>query len=105
MGRTACTEPQCLYSGALYLYLLISYCLRTVTVFVIFSMIKKIGLSVDDLCDNNVYENKECYALEKLVVVALFLYRFWRRAVSWIRERCRVSNKLSNPPDCSQRSM
>ena len=24
MGRTACTEPQCLYKGALYLYLL--YC-------------------------------------------------------------------------------
>jgi len=23
MGRTACTEPQCLYKGALYLYLLI----------------------------------------------------------------------------------
>jgi len=21
MGRTACTEPQCLYKGALYLYL------------------------------------------------------------------------------------
>ena len=21
MGRTACTEPQCLYNGALYLYL------------------------------------------------------------------------------------
>jgi len=25
MGRTACTEPQCLYKGALYLYL---YCIR-----------------------------------------------------------------------------
>jgi len=24
MGRTACTEPQCLYKGALYLYLLSS---------------------------------------------------------------------------------
>ena len=23
MGRTACTEPQCLYKGALYLYLFI----------------------------------------------------------------------------------
>jgi hypothetical protein len=23
MGRTACTEPQCLYNGALYLYLLV----------------------------------------------------------------------------------
>jgi len=23
MGRTACTEPQCLYEGALYLYLLL----------------------------------------------------------------------------------
>jgi len=23
MSRTACTEPQCLYNGALYLYLLI----------------------------------------------------------------------------------
>jgi len=23
MGRTACTDPQCLYNGALYLYL---YC-------------------------------------------------------------------------------
>jgi len=22
MGRTACTEPQCLYKGALYLYLI-----------------------------------------------------------------------------------
>ena len=28
MGRTACTEPQCLYKGALYLYLLY-LCLRT----------------------------------------------------------------------------
>jgi hypothetical protein len=25
MGRTACTEPQCLYKGALYLYLLPCY--------------------------------------------------------------------------------
>jgi hypothetical protein len=24
MGRTACTEPQCLYKGALYLYLTFS---------------------------------------------------------------------------------
>jgi hypothetical protein len=23
MGRTACTEPQCLYKGALYLYLIL----------------------------------------------------------------------------------
>ena len=28
MGRTACTEPQCLYNGALYLYLYYSYVLR-----------------------------------------------------------------------------
>jgi len=29
MGRTACTEPQCLYNGALYLYLTVElylYC-------------------------------------------------------------------------------
>jgi len=25
MGRTACTEPQCLYKGALYLYLYTFY--------------------------------------------------------------------------------
>jgi hypothetical protein len=25
MGRTACTEPQCLYKGALYLYFYIYY--------------------------------------------------------------------------------
>jgi hypothetical protein len=25
MGRTACTEPQCLYKGDLYLYLYIHY--------------------------------------------------------------------------------
>jgi len=25
MGRTACTEPQCLYKGALYLYLYYSF--------------------------------------------------------------------------------
>ena len=25
MGRTACTEPQCLYKGAFYLYLTVSY--------------------------------------------------------------------------------
>ena len=24
MGRTACTEPQCLYKGDLYLYLIVS---------------------------------------------------------------------------------
>ena len=24
MGRTACTEPQCLYKGALYLYIITS---------------------------------------------------------------------------------
>jgi len=24
MGRTACTEPQCLYKGALYLYLILN---------------------------------------------------------------------------------
>jgi hypothetical protein len=28
MGRTACTEPQCLYKGALYLYLSLSACTR-----------------------------------------------------------------------------
>ena len=26
MGRTACTEPQCLFKGALYLYLYLTYC-------------------------------------------------------------------------------
>jgi hypothetical protein len=25
MGRTACTDPQCLYKGALYLFLLITF--------------------------------------------------------------------------------
>ena len=30
MGRTACTEPQCLYNGALYLYL-IYVCIHTHT--------------------------------------------------------------------------
>jgi len=28
MGRTACTEPQCLYKGALYLYLYLYFCLH-----------------------------------------------------------------------------
>jgi len=28
MGRTACTEPQCLYKGTLYLYLLTDLYLR-----------------------------------------------------------------------------
>jgi len=28
MGRTACTEPQCLYKGTLYFTLLPSICLR-----------------------------------------------------------------------------
>ena len=28
MGRTACTEPQCLYKGDLYLYLYLSACTR-----------------------------------------------------------------------------
>ena len=32
MGRTACTEPQCLYKGALYLYLTLIYCISYVTV-------------------------------------------------------------------------
>jgi len=41
MGRTACTEPQCLYKGALYLYFSLvevyqcfaeAYCLRIVKV-------------------------------------------------------------------------
>ena len=27
MGRTVCTEPQCLYKGALYLYHLKRFCL------------------------------------------------------------------------------
>jgi len=27
MGRTACTEPQCLYKGALYLYFLLLFCI------------------------------------------------------------------------------
>jgi len=26
MGRTSCTEPQCLYTGALYLYLTYTLC-------------------------------------------------------------------------------
>jgi len=29
-GRTACTEPQCLYKGALYLYLYEGYMFRPV---------------------------------------------------------------------------
>ena len=29
MGRTACTEPQCLYKGALYLYLMYFSCFQT----------------------------------------------------------------------------
>jgi len=28
MGRTVCTEPQCLYKGALYLYLYLYLCER-----------------------------------------------------------------------------
>jgi len=31
MGRTACTEPQCLYKGALYLTLLISLSVRVLS--------------------------------------------------------------------------
>jgi len=27
MGRTACTKPQCLYKGDLYLYLTLTVCL------------------------------------------------------------------------------
>jgi hypothetical protein len=29
MGRTACTEPQCLYKGALYLFYILIMCLIT----------------------------------------------------------------------------
>ena len=34
MGRTACTEPQCVYKGALYLYLTLPYirCVQEVSV-------------------------------------------------------------------------
>ena len=32
MGRTACTEPQCLYKAALYLYLTLPYGISTATV-------------------------------------------------------------------------
>jgi len=31
MGRTACTEPQCLYKGALYLYLYTTFLNTTTT--------------------------------------------------------------------------
>ena len=31
MGRTACTEPQCLHKGALYLYLYLTGCLNNKT--------------------------------------------------------------------------
>ena len=31
MGRTACTEPQCLYKGALYLHLTKFYSLKRIT--------------------------------------------------------------------------
>ena len=30
MGRTACTEPQCLYKGVLYLYLHVSVAAATI---------------------------------------------------------------------------
>jgi len=30
MGRTACTEPQCLYKGALYLFYILIMCMITV---------------------------------------------------------------------------
>ena len=32
MGRTACTEPQCLYKGALYLYLYMNIDRRVITI-------------------------------------------------------------------------
>ena len=31
MGRTACTEPQCLYKGALYLYLYLYLLFKTIS--------------------------------------------------------------------------
>jgi len=33
MGRTACTEPQCVYKGALYLYLYLTFAFVTLNVF------------------------------------------------------------------------
>ena len=33
MGRTACTEPQCLYKGDLYLYLIYIYTLNNLVIF------------------------------------------------------------------------
>ena len=42
MGRTACTEPQCLYKGALYLY--IASLVTSLQLIII--LIKQIHLSV-----------------------------------------------------------
>jgi len=36
MGRTACTEPQCLYKGALYLYFYFATFLDTLNFYYIF---------------------------------------------------------------------
>ena len=39
MGRTACTEPQCLYKGALYLHLTFKFCCTQVKVLCVLSTI------------------------------------------------------------------
>ena len=63
MGRTACTEPQCLYKGDLYLYLY------------------KIDLKLWTLCDtNNVYvlkitQNMKIKTYEyRIIILAVILY-------------------------------
>jgi hypothetical protein len=52
MGRTACTEPQCLYKGALYLYLYRQFFRKIVK--------KEYQMGTRKFCQANVEEREQC---------------------------------------------
>jgi len=71
MGRTACTEPQCLYKGDLYLYFLQTHRAKTEagsSVRTAFSLFVKISLYSNKVPFNplNSELNPICYQLELL---------------------------------------
>jgi hypothetical protein len=57
MDRTACTEPQCLYKGALYLYLLYVICALVYNNFYTNLMCFLIQISLESLAETEFNKN------------------------------------------------
>ena len=73
MGRTACTEPQCMYKGALYLYFSFGKCYYMMRFYYLF--LKKYILSYTYMLSRRGFETSRVYVLPRtLPIPAVMLY-------------------------------